>query len=43
MLFIVFLLNRFEVSIDPDRDAEHFIEFIMRAKNGIMVNFTERH
>ena len=41
--YIFFLLNRFEVSIDPDHDAEHYIEFVMRAKNGIMVNFKEQH
>jgi hypothetical protein len=34
---------RFEISIDPDHAVEPFIEVVMRAKNGIMVNFKERN
>jgi len=36
------LFFRFEISLDPDHVVEHFIEVVMRAKYGIMVNFKER-
>ncbi|VDI55369.1 cytochrome P450, family 4, subfamily B, polypeptide 1 [Mytilus galloprovincialis] len=36
------LVNRFEITVDPDHEVEHFIEVVMRAKNGIMACFKER-
>lgn len=41
-VLIARLVNRFEISLDPDHVVEHFMEVVMRAKNGIMVNFQER-
>ncbi|XP_052073323.1 cytochrome P450 4F5-like [Mytilus californianus] len=41
-VLIARIVNRFEISLDPDHKVEHFMEVVMRAKNGIMVNFKER-
>lgn len=38
----IFVFNRFEVSLDPDHVVEPFMEVVLRAKTGIMVNFKER-
>ncbi|XP_071180898.1 ultra-long-chain fatty acid omega-hydroxylase-like [Mytilus edulis] len=41
-VLIARIINRFEISLDPDHKVEPFIEFVMRAKNGIMVSFKDR-
>ncbi|XP_052072903.1 cytochrome P450 4B1-like [Mytilus californianus] len=41
-VLIARLVNRFEISVDPDHEVEHFTEVVMRAKNGIMACFKER-
>ncbi|XP_063447863.1 cytochrome P450 4B1-like [Mytilus trossulus] len=41
-VLIARIINRFEISLDPNHKVEPFIEFVMRAKNGMMVSFKDR-
>ncbi|VDI00752.1 cytochrome P450, family 4, subfamily B, polypeptide 1 [Mytilus galloprovincialis] len=41
-VMIARIIKRFEVSLDPDHVVEPFMEVVLRAKTGIMVNFKER-
>ena len=37
-----FCFYRFEISLDEDHEVIPFMEVVMRAKTGIMVNFKDR-
>ncbi|CAC5419293.1 CYP4B1 [Mytilus coruscus] len=41
-VMIARIIKRFEISLDPDHVVQPFMEVVLRAKTGIMVNFKER-
>ncbi|XP_063396171.1 cytochrome P450 4B1-like [Mytilus trossulus] len=41
-VLIARIVERFEVTLDPDHTVIPFLEVVMRAKTGIMVNFKDR-